>query len=231
MPAHELTTLDFLGRAVEARKMDDDLWFTAERVADMLGYADSRKAINLYNQHKDEFLPSETRILDSRIWKPGVASRAMGNRGRLRIFSLSGLDHLALLARTEAGVAARRWVIDLRKRFRSGESAEVPRADFEALKAEVVRLISLVAEKDRIASEKDRLLGVFAEASAVSITAAARVMGKVGGAIRQSPEVRALIEQAKRDRKAIEAAKKPLPIFDRTSGGNGNGNGATKAGL
>lgn len=34
---------------------DGKIWFTSEQLAELLGYADSKKIANLYNRHKDEF--------------------------------------------------------------------------------------------------------------------------------------------------------------------------------
>ncbi|MFS1564322.1 MAG: hypothetical protein ACL7AX_13105 [Candidatus Arsenophonus phytopathogenicus] len=34
---------------------DGKIWFTSEKLAELLSYADNRKITNLYNRHKDEF--------------------------------------------------------------------------------------------------------------------------------------------------------------------------------
>jgi len=101
---NEIVRFEFEGQPLEFQKLEGEWWANAEEAADILGYADRRKILNLFGRHEEEFLPSETCVLTSRT-QPGQV-RAV------RFFSPKGLEHLAILGRTEKCVRFRRWLLD-----------------------------------------------------------------------------------------------------------------------
>ena len=54
---HEIMRFEFAGTLYDARHTDDtgEPWFTADRVADMLGLRSHIEVIRLFNRHKGEF--------------------------------------------------------------------------------------------------------------------------------------------------------------------------------
>lgn len=152
---NEVTRFEFEGHALEFQKIDGELWLNADEAAEALGYADRRKVVNLYNRHRAEFLPSETCVLNLRT------QPAQGRR--VRLFSLSGLDHLGLLAKTERGVALRRWTVDLRAKFReNGDRFADLVAHIKAVEAENKAL------RETLTEDRRHFLGTLGEMAASS---------------------------------------------------------------
>lgn len=142
--SNEIVKVQFLDREIAARSIEGDLWFTAREVAEMLEVEGGHRVVlNLFNDHKAEFLESESTVM--RIMTVDGKSR------RARLFSAKAVDLLAVLARSPRGVEVRRWCVDLRERLRSGESAEITREQWDAMRAEFA---ALKAERDHLRLER-----------------------------------------------------------------------------
>lgn len=125
---------------------EGDLYFTAKEGASALGLCSYRTFLELARDHRDEMIVGEEIVLPS---------RTIGGKGRdTKLFRISVLDLLGPLTKSEAGKKIRRWTADIRQRFRRGESAEITREQFDALRAQVA---SLAAERDAARLEAGNL--------------------------------------------------------------------------
>ncbi|PHM60659.1 Rha family transcriptional regulator [Xenorhabdus stockiae] len=88
---------------------DGRIWFTAETLADLLGYANSNKVLNLYNRHKDEFTESMTTVTKVRMNGINNSLRDVNTR----LFSSRGAHLIGMVSRTKVAKALRRWLLDL----------------------------------------------------------------------------------------------------------------------
>ncbi|MGL9735564.1 MAG: hypothetical protein ACR5LF_07630 [Symbiopectobacterium sp.] len=85
------------------------IWFTGDQLADLLGYADSKKVSNIYNRHKDEFTESMTNILK-------VMNYIENNEiqyAKVRAFSVRGAHLVGILSRTKVTKDFWIWLLDL----------------------------------------------------------------------------------------------------------------------
>ncbi|WP_312064064.1 hypothetical protein [Pantoea septica] len=87
---------------------DGKIWFTGEQLAELLGYADSKKISNIYNRHKDEFTESMTCIL--KVRKNGINNSLRDMS--MRLFSPCGAHLIGMVSRTKVAKDRR----DKRKR-------------------------------------------------------------------------------------------------------------------
>lgn len=120
---------DFEGKVIPLHARGGEEWATCDIVADLLGYEGSRrskanKVAKLYRTHRAEFLGSEVQHafvgVEVGIQNPHLAAPRV-QRHRKLIFSLSGIDHLAILSRTAAGIRVRRWCVDRMEAARRGD--------------------------------------------------------------------------------------------------------------
>lgn len=88
---------------------DGKIWFTAESLAKLLGYADKDKVLNLYYRHEDEFIPSMTTIAKVRVNGINNSLRAIDTR----LFSPRGAHLIGMFARTKVAKELRVWLLDL----------------------------------------------------------------------------------------------------------------------
>ncbi|EIC4353500.1 Bro-N domain-containing protein [Salmonella enterica] len=88
---------------------DGKIWFTAETLADLLGYADARKVLNIYNRRKDEFTDSMTMV--SKVRTNGINNSL--REVDVRLFSLRGAHLIGMFARTKIAKELRHWLLDL----------------------------------------------------------------------------------------------------------------------
>lgn len=123
------------------------LWVTAEQASGPLGLSSGQQVRKLWTTHKSEFIDGveSARIsLDVAYARPSEG-RAWTQRQAVLVFSLAGLDHLALLVRNEVGVKLRRWTVDLRASLRAKEKAVVSPDGLEAM---ILRLVLAAIEKN-----------------------------------------------------------------------------------
>ncbi|OON34634.1 hypothetical protein BTJ39_23870 [Izhakiella australiensis] len=88
---------------------DGKIWFTGEQLADLLGYADSKKVSNICNRHKDEFTESMTDILKVRTSNENNEIQYTS----VRAFSVRGSHLVGMLSRTKVAKDLRIWLLDL----------------------------------------------------------------------------------------------------------------------
>ena len=129
---NEIIRYEIDGRTLEGRKVGEQVWFAAERVAQLLAYEDKDGVLKLYERHQDEFLSHESTTVR--------LTAVDGKRRVQRVFSFAGIDHLAILAKTEVGVRVRRALVDLQQGVRDGSLAVATRAQVEALTAALAKL-------------------------------------------------------------------------------------------
>ena len=88
---------------------DGKIWFTAEQLAKLLGYADVKQVNKIFQRHKEEFTESMTT-------KVTVSDKSM-SYGELtkevRLFSLRGAHLIGMLSRTKIARELRIWLLDL----------------------------------------------------------------------------------------------------------------------
>lgn len=137
---------DFYGLPIEVLRAHEGSaeWVAADVVAGMLGYSSSKRVTELFRRHRDEFIDGE--FTYAVMETCGRGTRSQGRR-RL-IFSMRGVEHLALLARTEVGRKVRRWAVDRMEAERAG-GRFVTADQLARLEA---RLVELAADRDRLAS-------------------------------------------------------------------------------
>ena len=204
---NEIVKVECLGREIKANCIDGELWFTAREVAEMVGLSDARAALRLFSRHADEFLESEATVV--------TLTTVDGKSRRVRVFSIAGVDHLALLAHTDEAVKLRRWVVDFRDRLRSGASAEITREQFDALKAERDALLADRNEWRTRALDGEmrigRMEGRFEGLCVLLESRVSRDAGNVSDA-KKHPDLMA-IGRDKRRRDALEKAGRGRDVF------------------
>lgn len=105
MPTNEQNiVLNYDRTRLDGIRMDGQVWLRGDQIAPPLAYRDERSLRLLYERHRDEFTPDETRL---------IVEQTAGGAQQVRVFSLNGVRLLAMLARTEPAARFRRWVLDL----------------------------------------------------------------------------------------------------------------------
>lgn len=205
---NEIIKVQFLNREIAARSIEGDLWFTAREVAEMLEVEGGHRVVlNLFNDHKAEFLESESSVMQ--------IMTGAGVRRSARLFSAKAVDLLAVLARSPRGVEVRRWCVDLRERLRSGASAEITREQFDALKSERDLLVADRNEWRARALDGEmrigRMEGRFEGLCVLLESRVSRDAGNVSDA-KKHPDLMA-IGRDKRRRDALEKAGRGRDAF------------------
>lgn len=88
---------------------DAGIWFTAEMLAELLGYSDTKQVNKIFKRHEDEFTGSMTT-------KVTVSDKSMsyGELNReIRLFSPRGAHLIGMISRTKVAKELRRWLLDL----------------------------------------------------------------------------------------------------------------------
>lgn len=100
---------------------DGKIWFTAEQLAKLLGYADVKQVNKIFQRHKEEFTESMTT-------KVTVSDKSM-SYGELtievRLFSLRGAHLIGMLSRTKIAKELRIWLLDLAEQENSAPQGGV----------------------------------------------------------------------------------------------------------
>lgn len=88
---------------------DGKIWLTSDMLAELLGYADRDKVLNLYYRHKDEFTPTMTTSAKVRVNGINNSLREI----ETRLFSPRGAHLIGIFARTKVAKELRVWLLDL----------------------------------------------------------------------------------------------------------------------
>lgn len=100
---------------------DGKIWFTAEQLAKLLGYADVKQVNKIFQRHKEEFTENMTT-------KVTVSDKSM-SYGELtievRLFSLRGAHLIGMLSRTKIAKELRIWLLDLAEQENSAPQGGV----------------------------------------------------------------------------------------------------------
>lgn len=199
----ETLTLSFESTPVPFRRSEREWVVTAEDVADALGYSDRRKVLNLFDRHKDEFLSSESTVLDLRT--------VDGKTRQVRCFTAKGLEHLAILGRTETCVRFRRWLLDDVLPLLKGEGSDLL-ADMhrrvEAVCTENAELRVMLRDAEtRAYGDRLRFLG-FAE---VQVSNAARLLARARNQPLEDEATRALRHEIEARERGVGFLTPPPP--------------------
>lgn len=132
--------LSFENQPLQLLEHDGRLWLKSADIARALGYARADRMSRVYDRHKSEFTPSMTCIVET----PTLGHGSLVTETRL--FSLRGAHLLGMFARTEKGVAFRRWVLD------QLEQIEAHDKDAKSLIAEFYAAAAKLDNQERFAS-------------------------------------------------------------------------------
>lgn len=204
---NEIRKFEFESHPLTFERRGEEWWANGDEAAVALGYEDKRKVANLYKRHADEFLSSETCVLNLRT--EGMQARAV------RLYSPKGLEHLAMLGRTETCKRFRRWVLDVIEKLRSGARLVTE----EQMQAAILAAVEKVAEQFR-AVILDQQATIRALSGAVQTQASSA--GKLLSYMSRAPEIRRAIEDAEDERNG----QGKFPWGGRLSGLNGGADGA-----
>lgn len=117
---------------------DGKIWFTAEQLAKLLGYADVKQVNKIFQRHKEEFTESMTT-------KVTVSDKSM-SYGELtievRLFSLRGAHLIGMLSRTKIAKELRIWLLDLAEQETQPQALDLENLSFASLKDLSVKQIT-----------------------------------------------------------------------------------------
>lgn len=134
---------DFEGRVIPLLARGGEEWATTDVVASMLGYKDPRKVVRLFRSHSVEFTAREV----AEVTLDGHGSVPNSGPKRKLIFSLRGVELLAIFSRTDLGRRVRKWCVDRLEAERNG--SRVVSADQLARLVERQRLLEKALEEAR----------------------------------------------------------------------------------
>jgi len=117
---------------------DGKIWFTAEQLAKLLGYANKDKVLNLYYRHQDEFTESMTTIAKVRVDGINNSLRDVDTR----LFSLRGAHLIGMLSRTKIAKELRIWLLDLAEQETQPQALDLANLSFASLKDLSVKQIT-----------------------------------------------------------------------------------------
>ncbi|AQT66689.2 hypothetical protein B0W01_06860 [Serratia marcescens] len=88
---------------------DGKIWFTAEQLAKLLGYADVKQVNKIFQRHKEEFTESMTTLAKVTVSNKNNELEYV----QIRLFSLRGAHLIGMLSRTKIAKELRIWLLDL----------------------------------------------------------------------------------------------------------------------
>ncbi|HGE8287427.1 TPA: Bro-N domain-containing protein [Serratia marcescens] len=88
---------------------DGKIWFTAEQLAKLLGYADVKQVNKIFQRHKEEFTESMTTLTKVTVINKNNELEYV----QIRLFSLRGAHLIGMLSRTKIAKELRIWLLDL----------------------------------------------------------------------------------------------------------------------
>lgn len=88
---------------------DSKIWFTAEQLSKLLGYADDKQVNKIFQRHKDEFTESMTTL--TKVTMDGINNSL--REVDVRLFSPRGAHLIGMVSRTKVAKDLRRWLLDL----------------------------------------------------------------------------------------------------------------------
>ncbi|ERF79477.1 BRO-N domain-containing protein [Gallibacterium anatis] len=129
-----MTTLTFQNTILSVIERNNQIWFTALEIGKALGYKNPNANIpQLYDNHKDEFTPNMTALINM---------QTNGGMQKVRIFSLRGAHLIGMLSHTKVAKDFRKWVLDiLDQEVERQEQQNLPLAEAEA-DEEAIRIIA-----------------------------------------------------------------------------------------
>lgn len=136
---HNVVELTFHNQVVIPFDNEDGkMWFTAEVLGCLLGYADKDKVLNLYYRHKDEFTPSMTTVAKVRVCNENNELQ----HTQIRLFSPRGAHLIGMFARTKVAKELRVWLLDLADKEARAQSFDLTNLSFASMKEMSVKQIT-----------------------------------------------------------------------------------------
>lgn len=182
---NDIKRYEFEGHALTFEKRGEEWWANGDEAADALGYEDKRQVVRLFSRHKSEFLSSETCVV--------TLTPQVGQARAMRLYSPKGLEHLAMLGRTETCKRFRRWVLDVIEALRSGARVVTE----EQMSSAIATAVERVASQFRaIISQQADTIRALSGAVQTQASNAGRLLSYMS----RTPEIKAALAEAEDER-------------------------------
>jgi len=135
-----------------------EIWFKASELAQALGYSRTDSVSRIYENHKDEFSPSMTQIVDANSLKEATTEsvvaeiKGLGDTS-IRIFSLRGSHLIAIFSRTAVAKSFRVWVLDVLDRHLKTPPLPATTNQLQILK----QLVRVLEEQEKRINELEQI--------------------------------------------------------------------------
>ncbi|WP_337047242.1 Bro-N domain-containing protein [Serratia liquefaciens] len=117
---------------------DGKIWFTAEQLAKLLGYADVKQVNKIFQRHKEEFTESMTMVTKVTVSNKNNELEHV----QIRLFSLRGAHLIGMLSRTKIARELRIWLLDLAEQETQPQALDLANLSFASLKDLSVKQIT-----------------------------------------------------------------------------------------
>ncbi|WP_079451023.1 BRO-N domain-containing protein [Serratia marcescens] len=117
---------------------DGKIWFTAEQLAKLLGYADVKQVNKIFQRHKEEFTESMTTLTKVTVSNKNNELEYV----QIRLFSLRGAHLIGMLSRTKIAKELRIWLLDLAEQETQPQALDLANLSFASLKDLSVKQIT-----------------------------------------------------------------------------------------
>jgi len=117
---------------------DGKIWFTAEQLAKLLGYADVKQVNKIFQRHKEEFTESMTTLAKVTVSNKNNELEYV----QIRLFSLRGAHLIGMLSRTKIAKELRIWLLDLAEQETQPQALDLANISFASLKDLSVKQIT-----------------------------------------------------------------------------------------
>ncbi|AYO37198.1 BRO family protein [Serratia sp. P2ACOL2] len=117
---------------------DGKIWFTAEQLAKLLGYADVKQVNKIFQRHKEEFTESMTMVTKVTVSNKNNQLEYV----QIRLFSLRGAHLIGMLSRTKIARELRIWLLDLAEQETQPQALDLANLSFASLKDFSVKQIT-----------------------------------------------------------------------------------------
>jgi len=101
---------------------DGKIWFTADHLAELLGYNDAKQVNKIYQRHEDEFTDSMT--TRTKVTKNGINNSLRDMS--VRLFSPRGAHLIGMVSRTKVAKDLRIWLLNLAEKESGIELGQLP---------------------------------------------------------------------------------------------------------
>ncbi|EBS2695464.1 hypothetical protein ZQ65_19030 [Salmonella enterica subsp. enterica serovar Newport] len=113
---------------------DGKVWFTAEALANLLGYADDKQVNKIFQRRKDEFTESMSML--AKVTMNGINNSL--REVEVRLFSPRGAHLIGMCARTKVAKELRIWLLDLIEKESGVDIGTLEKEEFKDLPGEQI---------------------------------------------------------------------------------------------